>query len=110
MSSKKKRKMKEELFGSIRLEPSIGRYAVDPKDLSAAMEWDQAAARVFCTKCAEPIEVDAVLAKKLAEEAGQSALGTFEGMYFEVSGCILCSGGYRHPSLKIIKSIQGVLS
>ena len=103
MSRDDERKMKEELFGSIGVANPSGPHVVDPKCLLEPLEWNKGVARVFCKRCGEAIEITLSLAIKLADRSGKNP-ASFEGLYFEVRGCVLCSGGYRQPSLKLISS------
>jgi hypothetical protein len=103
MSHEDDRKMKEELFGSIGVANPSGPHAVDPKSLLEPLEWTEGVSRVFCKRCGETIEIDLILSKKMAEKSGNIP-ASFEGLYFEVRGCILCSGGYKQPSMKLISS------
>lgn len=102
MTPDDERKMKEELFGRIGVANSSGPYAVDPKILLEPFEWTEGVARVFCKRCDATMEVNMNLAKKLAQKAKGNIPESFEGIYFEAGGCILCSGGYRNISLKQI--------
>lgn len=103
MSPDDERKMKEELFGRIGVANPSGSHAMDPKNLLEPLEWTKGVARVFCKRCGETIEITLSLANELADESGNIP-ASFEGLYFEVRSCILCSGGYKQPSMKLISS------
>lgn len=103
MSHDDERKMKKELFGSIGVANPSGSHAVDPKSLLEPLEWTKGVARVFCKRCGATIEITLILARKLAGKSGNIP-ASFEVLYFEVRGCILCSGGYKQPSMKLISS------